>query len=139
MLGTPAGTHCILELFECPCDLLNDELFVRDALKQASKQSMSALLDIFSHKFQPQSVTALGLLAESHISIHTWPEHSYAAIDVFTCGQDAEPHKACDFLVRYFVARRHQLKIVPRGGSVPAPTYTPATPLKETASCRALS
>lgn len=139
MFGTPAGTHCILELFECPFDLLNDELFVRDALVRASRRSLSTLLNITSHKFHPQGVTVLGLLAESHISIHTWPEHGYAAIDVFTCGQNADPAKACDFLIKHFAARSHQLKILSRGAAHVSDTQAIDAAPWEAHLCRAPS
>lgn len=137
MTKTPAGTHCILELFECPSDLLNDELFVRDALKEASRRSMSTLLEISSHSFQPQGVTAIGLLAESHISIHTWPENGYAAIDVFTCGQSSDPRQACAYLIHRLSAGRHHLLVLSRGGAAPAVQISPNAKRQETVLCRA--
>jgi S-adenosylmethionine decarboxylase proenzyme len=88
---TPRSTHCILELNGCPSDLLNDHGFVCESVAQASKEGLSALLELSSHHFEPQGVTVVGLLAESHISIHTWPECGYAAADVFTCGDTADP------------------------------------------------
>jgi S-adenosylmethionine decarboxylase len=83
-------------------------------MKEASRQGMATLLNLISHKFHPQGVTALALLAESHISIHTWPENGYAAVDVFTCGQ-GDPRRACEFLVKQFQAQNHSLRILPRG------------------------
>jgi S-adenosylmethionine decarboxylase len=68
-----------------------------------------------THQFEPHGVTALGLLAESHISIHTWPEYGYAACDVFTCGQTANPQQACQYLVCVFRAARHSLTKMVRG------------------------
>ncbi|MBN1846518.1 MAG: adenosylmethionine decarboxylase [Sedimentisphaerales bacterium] len=116
MQKTPTGIHCILELYGCPSGLLNDRRYVCNAIRQASRQSMSTLLDLTSHQFHPQGVTAVGLLAESHISVHTWPELGYAAVDVFTCGQTAQPQRACEFLIEQFGARQHRLKTMPRGG-----------------------
>ena len=115
MTVTPVGTHCILELFGCSPDLLNCESFVRDTIAQSSREGMSTLLQLSSHKFEPQGVTALALLAESHISIHTWPENGYAAVDVFTCGDTANPRLACDYLARSFGAAKSSLKVLPRG------------------------
>jgi len=111
----PAGIHCILELYGCPPGRLNDENFVRQAVSQAAAKSMSTLLNLSSHHFEPQGVTAVALLAESHISIHTWPEHGYAAVDAFTCGTTSDPHAACDFLAEQLGAQRHQLLMLPRG------------------------
>ena len=114
----PVGTHCILELHGCSYDRLNDVLFVREAIERAAKQGLATLLKLTSQQFYPQGVTAIGLLAESHLSIHTRPEHGYAAVDIFTCGETAEPTRACASLVEQFEARRHALQVLPRGVGV---------------------
>ena len=88
------GKHCILELYDCDANKLNDEAFVRTSLTYASKTAGARLLNLITYKFQPQGVTGIALLSESHISIHTWPESGYAAIDVFTCGRETVPEKA---------------------------------------------
>ncbi len=113
------GTHCILELYDCPRAFLEDPEFVSCAISEASRQGLSTLLKQVSHRFHPHGVTALGLLAESHISIHTWPEHEYAAADVFTCGRTAQPQRACQFLVDKFCASRHRLVTIARGDAHP--------------------
>ncbi|WP_416666138.1 adenosylmethionine decarboxylase [Egbenema bharatensis] len=110
----PVGIHCILELYGCPSSLLDDPFFVRKSLQEAAKQAKSTLLNEVLHEFEPQGVTALVLLAESHISIHTWPEQGYAAVDVFTCGQHTEPEKACTYLADTFQAREQSLCKLPR-------------------------
>lgn len=114
----PGGTHCICELYECPPALLNDEQFVKQALREAVNQGMATLLHEVSHRFHPQGVTALGLIAESHIAIHTWPEYSYAAVDVFTCGNRADAEKACRYLIRALQAGRHSLRKLSRGAEL---------------------
>lgn len=115
MTVAPVGTHCVLELYGCSSDILDDESFIRGAVEEASRQGMSTLLQLTSHKFHPQGVTAIGLLAESHISIHTWPEHGYAAADIFTCGETATPLMACEFLARQLQASRHKVQVLDRG------------------------
>ena len=117
------GRHCILELYDCPGALLDDQSFVQETLKQAAKIAKSTLLGELSHKFEPQGVTALVLLAESHISIHTWPEAGYAAVDVFTCGEHTLPEEACRFIAQQFEAARHELSTVARSG--PPQTVVP--------------
>ncbi len=102
--------HCILELFECDAIKLNDEAFVRTTVMLAAKISGAQLLNLITHRFQPQGVTGLALLAESHISIHTWPESRYAAVDVFTCGYHTIPEKACEFLCKEFESQRFSLQ-----------------------------
>jgi S-adenosylmethionine decarboxylase len=102
-------------MYDCPAELLNDARFVELALTQATAESGCTLIKHLVHKFEPQGVTGLALLAESHISIHTWPEANYAAADVFTCGHKADPGKACAYLVRIFQAGQHSLMKLERG------------------------
>jgi S-adenosylmethionine decarboxylase len=83
--------HILFTLKGCPFGLLDDESHVRNVLANAATLSESKLLGVQSHKFQPQGVTAVALLAESHISIHTWPEKGMAICDVFTCGEHTNP------------------------------------------------
>jgi S-adenosylmethionine decarboxylase len=104
------GKHCILELYECDPGKLDDEEFLRSAITNAALRAGATLLQLITHRFMPQGVTGLALLAESHISIHTWPESGYAAVDVFTCGDHTMPECACRVLVEELSAQRHQLR-----------------------------
>ena len=92
------GKHCILELYGCDQRKLDDEAFLRTTITTAAKRAGATLLNLITHRFEPQGVTGLALLAESHISIHTWPEAGYAAVDVFTCGDHTMPERACAVL-----------------------------------------
>jgi len=90
---------------------------------------MSTLLKQVTQKFKPQGVTSLVLLAESHMSIHTWPEYGYAAVDAFTCGEGADPERACLFIAGKLRAGRHALRTIARGEEalqVPAPVLAAA-------------
>ncbi len=111
----PVGVHCMLELYGCPVELLNDIEFIKQTLADAAEIARSTLLERISHQFHPQGVTALALLAESHISIHTWPENGYIAADVFTCGEHTKPVDACQFIARAFKSSKHLLMKLPRG------------------------
>lgn len=95
-----AGTHLIVDLWQAQ---RLDELDVVDAaLRDAAQAAGATLLNINLHHFMPNGgVTGVAVLAESHISIHTWPERSYAALDIFMCGA-AEPHRAAEVLKRAF-------------------------------------
>ena len=75
--------------------------------------AQSTLLDLVSHKFEPQGVTAVAMLSESHISIHTWPEKGEAAVDIFTCG-DCEPKVGCDVIIHQINASNHTLSYIER-------------------------
>jgi len=112
------GKHCILELYECDQLRLNDEAFLRTVVTTAAKFAGATLLNLITHHFEPQGVTGLALLAESHISIHTWPEDGYAAIDVFTCGDHTMPEKACDLIRRELLSKRYFLKSFDRQTSI---------------------
>jgi S-adenosylmethionine decarboxylase len=90
--------HILFTLKGCPFDLLDDEEFIRMVLFKASKECNSTLLDLTVHKFEPQGVTGIAMLAESHLSIHTWPENGMAVCDVFTCGDSTEPEKAVEYM-----------------------------------------
>ena len=104
------GKHCILELYDCDSTKLNDEAFLRSTITTAAKRGGATLLNLITHRFEPQGVTGLALLAESHISIHTWPESGYAAVDVFTCGDHTMPEQACAVMRDELKARRHALR-----------------------------
>ena len=108
------GRHCILELYHCDHARLNDEAFIRTTITSSAKIAGATLIHLVTHSFKPQGVTGLALLAESHISIHTWPEIGYAAIDVFTCGDHTMPEKACKLLSKDFLAKRVSFKNIAR-------------------------
>ena len=113
------GKHLLLELYGCNSDKLNDEIFLRCKIDNASKLARASVLKLVSNKFKPYGVTAIALLAESHLSIHTWPESQYAAIDIFTCGKNMRPNLASQFLIDQLEATNHILKIINRD----YPTY----------------
>lgn len=104
-----AGKHCVQELYKADANLLNDGEFIGQTLREAAVAASATILDVSVHAFPKQGVTAFILLAESHISFHSWPEHGYAAIDVFTCGDTTEPEKACELLASKFRARSQHI------------------------------
>ena len=106
--------HLLLELYGCNYEKLDDESFVRCTLNNAAKLAKAKVLNLVSNKFQPQGVTAIALLAESHLSIHSWPESRYSAVDIFTCGQNMKPDLACQYLIEYFRVGEHFLRVINR-------------------------
>ena len=106
--------HLLLELYRCDCEKLNDESFLRCILNRASKLANATVLHLISNKFEPQGVTAIALLAESHISIHTWPESNYSAVDIFTCGKNMLPELASQYLIESLMAKEHSLRVIKR-------------------------
>ena len=115
--------HLLLELYRCDREKLNDESFLRCILNRAAKLANATVLNLISNKFEPQGVTAIALLAESHISIHTWPESKYCAVDIFTCGQNMLPELASQYLIEALKAEEHFLRVIERN--------PPAAVLKE--------
>ena len=108
------GKHLLLDLYRCDFDKLNDESFLRCTLNKAAKLAKATVLNLISNKFEPQGVTAIALLAESHISIHTWPESNYSAVDIFTCGQNMLPELASQYLIEALKAEEHSLRVIQR-------------------------
>ncbi len=106
--------HFLLELYRCDYEKLNDESFLRCILSNAAKLANATVLNLISNKFEPQGVTAIALLAESHLSIHTWPESYYSAVDIFTCGQNMKPERASKYLIEALMAKEHLLRIINR-------------------------
>ena len=106
--------HFLLELYRCDYEKLNDESFLRCTLNNAAKLANATVMNLISHKFEPQGVTAIALLAESHLSIHTWPEAKYSAVDIFTCGKNMKPNISCEYLIQALMAEEHLLRIINR-------------------------
>jgi S-adenosylmethionine decarboxylase len=110
-----AGTHLILDLWGAK-NLDNLEL-VEQTLRQAVDIAEATLLHINLHHFEPNGgISGVAVLAESHISIHTWPEHGYAALDLFMCGK-AKPHKCIDVFKKSFHPERIMVSEQMRGGT----------------------
>ena len=110
-----AGTHLIIEV--TGAEGLDDEDRIQTAFRDCVEACGATLLHIHTHKFSPQGVSGVAVLAESHISVHTWPEVGYGAFDVFMCGE-ADPWQAVDVLRRAFSAREVQVKELRRGEGI---------------------
>ncbi|CAM03604.1 S-adenosylmethionine decarboxylase [Saccharopolyspora erythraea NRRL 2338] len=110
-----AGRHVIAELVSVEPGLLDDEEFLRRALGDALAAAGATVCAMSSHRFQPQGVTVLALLTESHASVHTYPEFGAAFVDAFTCGSTADPERAVRLLVRALDASVGQLRTLRRG------------------------
>ncbi len=108
------GMHIVAELYLNNPDVLNNEEKIRNALVDSAVHGNMTVIDVSSHKFSPHGVTALVLLSESHISIHTWPEHGYAAIDVFACGK-GDPEKSLEKLKELLSVKELKVLKIERG------------------------
>ncbi|MBE9609238.1 adenosylmethionine decarboxylase [Chitinilyticum piscinae] len=116
-MDAPLGRHLIADFHGCDAALLADPQYIAAALEAAALAGRATVLQRHFHHFGPQQgVTGMLLLMESHISIHSWPEHGYAAIDLFMCGQ-AESDAALDELIRQLQPLRTSLQRILRGSS----------------------
>lgn len=109
------GRHLLLELKICNEEVLDDLGFLKDCLNEAAIQSGATVVGESFYHFSPYGVSGVVNIAESHISIHTWPEHGYAAVDVFTCGDDVDPEKAARLITEMLGAKNHSLIELRRG------------------------
>ena len=109
------GRHLLLELQDCNKEVLNDLSFIRETLVAAAIECGATVLGDSFHPFSPQGVSGVVIIAESHLSIHTWPEYNYAAVDIFTCGTSVEPEKAAELLIEKLGARSHSATEIQRG------------------------
>ena len=112
---TFAGTHIIIDLYDA--QQLDDQAHIERTMRACIEASGATLLHIHLHPFEPTGVSGVAVLAESHISVHTWPEAGYAAFDVFMCG-DTEPEKCIDILADAFKANKVEVTNLKRGDKV---------------------
>ena len=109
------GRHLLLELHDCSSEILNNLETVKGALVEAAKRAEATIIDVVFHEFNPFGISGVVVIAESHLSIHTWPEYRYAAVDIFSCGTTLKPAEAAQYLVEQFGASHSSCVEVSRG------------------------
>lgn len=109
------GRHLIAEFADCDGQKLADVDFIEDCLNEAVRKSGATIINSVFHRYNPQGVSGVVVIAESHLSIHTWPEYNYAAVDFFTCGDSVDPHKAYRYMKRMLKSKTSQLSELDRG------------------------
>jgi len=107
------GRHLIIEFWDCRH--VNSKEKIKAAILKAVKDCGATLLKSYVHAFKPQGVSAVAVIAESHISVHTWPEKKYAAFDVFTCGRQVDPYLAFESLKGSLKPKNVSLMEIKRG------------------------
>ena len=108
-----AGIHLLAEFWYGK--IIEDPKEIKRILIEAVKKANNTPLKVTIHKFQPQGITGIVLLAESHVAVHTWPEYNYVAIDIYTCGDKANPKKALEYLKKQFQPEKVEIKVIKRG------------------------
>lgn len=109
------GRHLLLELKGADGRILNDLHFIKDVMLKAAEEAGATMIDYSFKKFHPQGVSGVVVIAESHLSIHTWPEYGYAAVDIFTCGENLKPDHAAQILIKELRSKEPALMEIKRG------------------------
>lgn len=109
------GTHILVEAYDCEPKKLDNLKGVQSAMVEAAELAGATVLDVAFRQFAPQGVSGVVIISESHLTIHTWPEFGYAAIDLFTCGTKADPWKAFKYITSYLKAKKVTTMELKRG------------------------
>jgi len=109
------GKHYLVEYHNCDPSILDDQPSIQNILLEAALKSGATVLEYSFHKFSPQGVSGVVVIAESHISIHTWPEYGYAAVDIFTCGTKVDPWIAYNIMKEMLSSAETMVREIDRG------------------------
>jgi len=105
----------LVELKDCNSKTLNDLKKIEDILVTAAKEAKATIIESRFHKFSPFGISGVVVIAESHLTIHTWPEYGYAAVDIFTCGETLQPSVAASYIVTKLQSKNPSLVEMKRG------------------------
>ncbi len=109
------GRHVLVEFYGCEEGILDDLRGIETHMVSAAREAGAEVLEVAFHQFAPQGVSGVVVISESHLTIHTWPEYGYAAVDIFTCGQNVNPWVSCNYLKQRFAAKNMTAREVKRG------------------------
>ncbi|MUK90613.1 S-adenosylmethionine decarboxylase proenzyme [Ornithinibacillus sp. L9] len=109
------GRHVLIEYYGCPSEIIEKNALIEKLMREAADYSGATIVDSVFHHFNPYGVSGAVIIAESHLTIHTWPEYGFASVDVYTCGDSVSPWKAVDYLSEKLQAKKTESFEVPRG------------------------
>lgn len=109
------ATHLLIELHDCDSNILNDSNQVKDIFIAAAKEGKATIVNDLFHEFSPHGLTGVLVITESHLSIHTWPEFNYAAVDVFSCDDKLDGNKIKNILKEKLKCKKAEFQIINRG------------------------
>jgi S-adenosylmethionine decarboxylase len=116
--SSPLGNQFIVDFYDCRCENFDDLEWVENVMIEAAKRARATIVDVVFHKFNPQGISGVVVIAESHFAIHTWPEHRYAAIDIFTCGDTLDSEAAIAYLATRLGCLKRGVTKLARGSSL---------------------
>jgi S-adenosylmethionine decarboxylase proenzyme len=114
-MSRPLGKHVLVEYFGCDVGALSDREELRRLMLEATRLSGATIVTDVFHEFNPYGLSGVVVIAESHVAIHTWPEHACASLDVFTCGEKMDPYAIKDYLEKALHARETLVSELERG------------------------
>lgn len=109
------GKHILVEFYNCDKKILNDIDKIEIYMNEAAKAAKATIVQSVFHVFNPHGISGAIIIMESHITIHTWPEYGYAAVDLFTCGDSIDPWSAFDYLKEKLKSEKYETSEVARG------------------------
>ncbi len=109
------GRHILAEFFECDPNVLNNPKLVEKYMLEAALECGATIVNKCFHLFAPHGVSGVVIISESHLAIHTWPEYGYAAVDLFTCGEQCDPKVSYEFLKAKFNSKDAKYSQLNRG------------------------
>ena len=109
------GRHILVEYYDCDEELLKDHKLIEEYMVETAKEMKATVVESVFHHFNPWGVSGAVVISESHLTIHTWPEFGYAAVDLFTCGDTINPWVGFDNLENKLKAKRSESMEVARG------------------------
>ena len=125
------GNHILLDLWGIASERLDDDRALHESFVAAAERGGAHVVDARFCRFAPHGISGVVILAESHLTVHTWPEHGYAAVDVFTCGAAEVGERIVDEILTSLQPLRHELRRLrrglPRGNSLAQPTEAATT------------
>lgn len=113
------GRHILAEFYNCNKKILDNVEQITKIMNNAANEAKATIVSSNFHHFNPYGVSGVVVIAESHLTIHTWPEYGYAAVDIFTCGTNVDPHTALDVLKNSLQAKDIYFKEMNRGKITP--------------------
>lgn len=109
------GKHVLIEYYDCDSKVLKNTSLIEKYMIEAAKVAQATMVESVFHTFNPWGVSGVVVIEESHLTIHTWPEYKYAAVDLFTCGDTIKPWAAFKFLEEELKAERADVTEISRG------------------------
>ncbi|RXT04953.1 adenosylmethionine decarboxylase [Ammoniphilus sp. CFH 90114] len=120
------GKHVIAELWGCNPNMLDNLEMTEKVMVDAALEAGAEVREVTFHKFNPQGISGVVVISESHLTIHTFPEHGYASVDVYTCGETIDPKVAAQAIAEYLEAKTIDSIEIPRGqGPLPKLVQSP--------------